>query len=93
MPALSVAWGSACYPGTRDTRPGPGHGTPVAETGGGGNEVNWFNLSFIGWLILIIALAIAAYMLRVPPVWIGIGALALVGIGVIVSVDKSKPRI
>jgi hypothetical protein len=55
--------------------------------------VNWFNLSFIGWLILIIALAIAAYMLRVPPVWIGIGALALVGIGVIVSVDKSKPRI
>jgi len=55
--------------------------------------VNWFNLSFIGWVILIIALAIAAYMLHAPLVWIGIGALALMGIGIIVSVSKSKPQI
>jgi predicted signal transduction protein with EAL and GGDEF domain len=55
--------------------------------------VNWFNLSFIGWVILIIALAIAAYMLKAPPVWIGIGALALLGVGIIVSVSHSKPRI
>lgn len=55
--------------------------------------MNWFSLSFIGWVILIIALAIAAYMLHAPVVWIGIGALALVGIGVIVSVAKSKPQI
>ncbi|HEX9986488.1 MAG TPA: hypothetical protein VGF69_24735 [Thermoanaerobaculia bacterium] len=55
--------------------------------------MNWFNLSFIGWVILIIALAIAAYMLKAPPVWIGIGALALLGVGIIVSVSHSKPRI
>lgn len=55
--------------------------------------MNWFNLSFIGWVILIIALAIAAYMLHAPLVWIGIGALALMGIGIIVSVSKSKPQI
>ncbi|HEX7152988.1 MAG TPA: hypothetical protein VF618_15980 [Thermoanaerobaculia bacterium] len=55
--------------------------------------MNWFNLSFIGWLILIIALAIGAYMLKAPPVWIGIGALALLGIAIIVSVKHSKPRI
>lgn len=55
--------------------------------------VNWFNLAFIGWVILIIALAIAAYMLHVPMVWIGIGALALLGIGIITSVAKSKPQI
>jgi len=55
--------------------------------------VNWFNLSFIGWVILIIALGIAAYMLHAPMVWIGIGALALLGIGIIVSVSKSKPQI
>ncbi len=47
--------------------------------------MNWFNLSFIGWVILIIALAIAAYMLHAPMVWIGIGALALLGIGIITS--------
>ncbi len=55
--------------------------------------MNWFNLSFVGWAILIAALAIAAYKLHVPNIWIGIGALALVGIGVIASVAKSKPRI
>jgi hypothetical protein len=55
--------------------------------------VNWFNLSFIGWLVLIIALAIAAYMLHAPVVWIAIGSLALIGIGIIYSVSHSKPRI
>lgn len=55
--------------------------------------MNWFNLSFIGWVIVIIALAIAAYMLRAPLVWIGIGSLALLGIGIIMSVSKSKPQI
>ena len=54
--------------------------------------MNWFNLSVVGWVILIIALAIAAYMLKAPPVWIGIGALALLGIAVISSVARSKPN-
>ena len=55
--------------------------------------MNWFNLSFLGWVILIAALAIAAYKLHVPTVWIAIATLALVGIGVIASMAKSKPRI
>jgi hypothetical protein len=55
--------------------------------------VNWFNLSVLGWVILIAAVAIAAYMLHAPPIWIAIGCLALLGIGVIMSVSKSKPRI
>jgi hypothetical protein len=45
--------------------------------------VNW--LSFGGWIILIIVLTIAAYRLGAEPVWIGIGALALIGIGLIAS--------
>jgi hypothetical protein len=55
--------------------------------------VNWFNLSVLGWVILIAALAIAAYMLHVPTLWIAIATLALLGIGIIASVAKSKPRI
>jgi hypothetical protein len=55
--------------------------------------VNWFNLSFLGWVILIAALAIAAYMLHVPTLRIAIGTLAFLGIGIIVSVAKSKPRV
>lgn len=55
--------------------------------------MNWFNLSFIGWIILIIALAVGAYLLNAPLQWIGVGVLALVGIGMIFSVKYSKPRI
>ncbi len=59
----------------------------------GGTRVNWFNLSFIGWLIVIIALALIAYRFDVEPFWIGIGALLLLGVGIITSVKHSKPRI
>ncbi|HEY3054197.1 MAG TPA: hypothetical protein VGK04_12520 [Thermoanaerobaculia bacterium] len=55
--------------------------------------MNWFNLSLIGWVILIIAGAIAAYMLHAPRIWIAIGALALLGIAVITSVKHSKPQV
>lgn len=55
--------------------------------------MNWFNLAALGWVILIAALAIAAYKLHVPAVWIAIGALALLGIGIISAVTKSKPQI
>jgi len=55
--------------------------------------VNWFNLSFIGWLIVIVALALVAYKFDVPPFWIGIGALLLLGVGIITSVSRAKPRI
>jgi hypothetical protein len=60
---------------------------------GGGHDVNWFNLSFIGWLIVIVALALVAYRYDVPAFWIGVGALLLLGLGIITSVKHSKPRI
>jgi hypothetical protein len=55
--------------------------------------VNWFNLSFLGWVILIVALAIAAHLMGAPAVWIAVGCLALLGVGMIVSVKHSKPRL
>jgi len=55
--------------------------------------MNWFSLALIGWVILIIALAIAAHMLGAPTVWVGIGALALIGIGMIFSVRSAKPPV
>ena len=55
--------------------------------------MNWFNLALVGWIILIAALAIAAYMLHAPVIWIAIGARALLGIAVITSVSKSKPQV
>lgn len=55
--------------------------------------MNWFNLALVGWIIVIIALAIAAYMMHAPMIWIAIGALALLGIGIISAVGKSKPQV
>jgi hypothetical protein len=57
----------------------------------GGTAVNWFNLSFAGWIVVIAALVLAAYKMHMQPVWIGISALALLGIGIIASVNHSKP--
>ena len=59
----------------------------------GGAIVNWFNLALVGWIILIVALALAAHMWHVPTIWIAIGALALLGIGVISAVTRSKPQV
>ncbi len=66
---------------------------PLLTSLHGGIAVNWFNLSFLGWVILIAALGIAAYKFGAQPIWIAIGALALLGVGIIVSVRYSKPRI
>lgn len=71
----------------------PSRGTSLAEYGSReeASALNWFNLSLVGWVVLIIALGIAAYLLGAPPVWIAVGALALIGIGIIMSVNSSKP--
>ncbi len=55
--------------------------------------MNWFNLSVLGWVILIAAIAIAAYLMHVKSLWIAVGCLALLGVGIIMSVTKSKPQI
>jgi hypothetical protein len=55
--------------------------------------MNWFSLSLVGWVILIIAFGIAAYMMHAPTIWIGIGALALLGVAIITSVKNSKPQV
>ena len=55
--------------------------------------MNWFNLALVGWVIVIIAVAIAAYMMHAPTIWIAIGALLLLGIGIISAVAKSKPQV
>ena len=55
--------------------------------------MNWFNLSLVGWIIVIIAAVIAALQFDVNRMWIAIGALLLFGIAIITSVKHSKPRI
>ena len=51
-----------------------------------------FATYLIGFLILIIALAIAAVLLNLPSMWIGVGVIALVGIGVLSATSRTKMR-
>lgn len=49
-----------------------------------------FGLYLIGYIILIIGLAIGAHMAHVPDKWIGVGVLVMIGIGVVTGVTSTR---
>jgi positive regulator of sigma E activity len=51
-----------------------------------------FGLYIIGYIVLIIGLALAANMLGVPSVWIGIGLIIMIGIGILSAVSRTRQR-
>lgn len=51
-----------------------------------------FSTYIVGFIILVVGLALAAYLLNVPTVWIAVGVIVLVGIGVLMATSRTKPR-
>ncbi len=51
-----------------------------------------FATYLIGFLILIVGLAFAAYLLNIPSMWIGVGVIVLLGIGVLSATSRTKMR-
>lgn len=51
-----------------------------------------FATYLIGYLILIVGLAGAAYLLNIPAVWIVVGVVVLVGAGVLSATSRTKMR-
>ncbi|MEP7209604.1 MAG: hypothetical protein ABI740_02100 [Alphaproteobacteria bacterium] len=51
-----------------------------------------FTLYVIGFFLLLAGLAYGAYLVHVPYVWIGVGSLVLVGLGVMSAVSHTKQR-
>ena len=45
-----------------------------------------------GFLIVVIGLAIAAYLLNVPGMWILVGVIVLLGLGILTATSRTKPR-
>jgi hypothetical protein len=43
----------------------------------------------VGFIILIVGIAGGAYMLAVPTVWIAVGAVILIGIGIMTAVTRT----
>ncbi len=51
-----------------------------------------FGTYMIGFALVIIGLAIAAYLLNVPPTWIGVGVLVMIGIGVLSATTRTRTK-
>ena len=51
-----------------------------------------FTAYFIGSVIVAIGLGVAAHLLGVPPMWIGVGALVIVGSGIMSAAAKTKRK-
>ncbi len=51
-----------------------------------------FGTYIIGFIVLIIGLAIAAFLLGAPQTWIIVGVIVLLGIGIISATSRTKPR-
>jgi uncharacterized membrane protein YiaA len=51
-----------------------------------------FSTYIVGFIILVVGLAMAAYLLNVPSMWIAVGVIVLIGIGVLMATSRTKPR-
>jgi uncharacterized membrane protein YiaA len=51
-----------------------------------------FGIYLVGYIILIVGLAIGAHLLHAPPKWIGVGVLCLIGIAIIHGVTATRQK-
>ena len=51
-----------------------------------------FNVYLIGFIVVVIGLAIGANLLGAPPMWIGVGVIILMGIGILSAVKKTQAK-
>jgi hypothetical protein len=51
-----------------------------------------FALYIVGYVILIIGLALGAYYLHVPAHWVGVGVLVFIGIGIASGVARTRQK-
>jgi uncharacterized membrane protein YiaA len=64
----------------------------VVATSADEKNMSSFGTYLIGFIILIIGLAIAAYLLNVPTMWIAVGAIVLIGIGILMATSRTKMK-
>jgi uncharacterized protein (DUF486 family) len=50
-----------------------------------------FATYLLGWIIIVVGLAFAAYLLNVPATWIGVGAVILIGLGIVAATGRTRP--
>lgn len=51
-----------------------------------------FAIYLIGFLLFVAGLAYGAYLLGATPIWIGVGAVTLIGLGMVIGVGKTRQK-
>jgi len=51
-----------------------------------------FVLYVAGFIVLLGGLVYGAFLLHVPQTWIGVGALVMIGLGIMTAVSRTKQR-
>lgn len=51
-----------------------------------------FSTYLLGFIVVVIGLAVAAFLVGVPPLWIAVGVLVLIGLGIVMATSHTKPR-
>jgi uncharacterized membrane protein YiaA len=51
-----------------------------------------FSTYLIGFFVVIIGLGIAAYLLNVPTLWIAVGVIVLVGLGILMATSRTRQK-
>jgi len=51
-----------------------------------------FGIYLIGYIVLVIGLALGAYYLHIPAHWVGVGVLVLIGAGVASGVARTRQK-
>jgi uncharacterized membrane protein YiaA len=51
-----------------------------------------FGIYIVGYIILIVGLAIGAHLLHVPQQWIGVGIICLIGVAIIHGVTATRQK-
>jgi len=51
-----------------------------------------FSVYLIGFIVLVIGLALGAHLAGVPTHWIAVGVICLIGIGILSAVKKTQAK-
>jgi hypothetical protein len=49
-----------------------------------------FGLYMVGFIILIVGLSLGGWLLHVPPRWIAVGDICLIGLGILLGVTSTR---
>ncbi len=51
-----------------------------------------FSTYLVGFIVLIIGLAVGAYLIDLPTTWIAVGMIVLIGIGILTGTSRTKTK-